>query len=390
MTALAAPLRRLPGLLTALVLVGLLAATAIVLTRDGTKELTASFEQTPALYVGDDVRIMGLVVGRVEEITPLPDEVRVRLSYEADRRLPATVQAVLMTPSLVGQRYVQLTPPTAGTGPELADRATIPRGRTAVPVEWDELKSTLTGLTRDLGPGGSAQDARGALNRLIDVGHANLAGQGRTVRETIHELSRAVTTVADGRHDLVATVRNLQLLVATLRGSDGDVARFTDQLAQVSDVLATSRDDLRQTLATLDRVAPAVTRVVAENRTAITDRTAELERTSATLARNRQELANLLQRAPTVGANALHTYDPSSGAFTGAIPMLDTADPARLLCSTVFGVAGTRDTTSEGGRAALETCRGLAGPLTAVAGMNVLPVTVDPRPQQPVRAGAPR
>jgi phospholipid/cholesterol/gamma-HCH transport system substrate-binding protein len=370
------------------VLVVALAVVAVVsAVRTGEKTVTAYFTETPGLHEGDQVRVMGVPVGVVGTITPLPDQVRVDMTYDGDRTLPADVQAVLMTPSILASRYVQLTPPTAGRGPGLPDGATIPRDRTAVPVEWDEVKSRLTSLAGQLGPGGGA-DPRGALNGLLDVGAANLAGRGATVRDTLRQVSRTVTTLSDGREDLVATVRNLQAVTATLRAGDAAVDRFGGHLAQASDLLAGNRADLARTLDTLDRVTPLVTRFVAEHRTALADRTAELARISGTLADNRQEIANVLQKAPTVAANGIRAYDQESGAFLGAVPQLNTGNPTQLFCSTIFGVAGDTDTTTPAGAAALQTCRQATAPLVDILRMNNLPLTLDPLPQQP--AGGPR
>lgn len=57
-----------------------------------------------------------------------------------------------------------------------------------------------------------------------------------------------MTTVADGRGDLVATVRNLAAVTAALREADDEVGRFSGRLADVSSVLADNRENLAQTL----------------------------------------------------------------------------------------------------------------------------------------------
>ena len=59
---------------------------------------------------------------------------------------------MIVAPNLVAARYVQLTPAYESSGPTMPDGAVIPVERTAVPVEWDEVKAQLTRLATELGP----------------------------------------------------------------------------------------------------------------------------------------------------------------------------------------------------------------------------------------------
>ena len=70
-------------------------------------------------------------------------------------RVPADAKAVIVAQNLVSARYVQLTP-AYESGPAMTDGAVIPIERTAVPVEWDEVKEQLTRLATELGPEATA------------------------------------------------------------------------------------------------------------------------------------------------------------------------------------------------------------------------------------------
>src|ERR1700730_16214606 len=109
----------------------------------------AYFTNTNGLYTGDEVRILGVAVGTVEEIDPQPNAAKVTLSVDRQDPVPADVQAAILSPSLVTARAVQLVPAYSG-GPKLADGAAIPLDRTAVPVEWDDLRRQLEKLTDSL------------------------------------------------------------------------------------------------------------------------------------------------------------------------------------------------------------------------------------------------
>ena len=67
---------------------------------DGT-ELTAYFSRTTGLYVGDDVRVLGVRVGEVDSITPGPKHVTVTFTVDHGVDVPAKVKAAIVAPNLV-------------------------------------------------------------------------------------------------------------------------------------------------------------------------------------------------------------------------------------------------------------------------------------------------
>src|SRR5262249_36600590 len=106
-----------------------------------TNTVVAYFPAANALYPGDKVQIMGLRVGAIDKIEPTGDKMRVTSHYQNANRAPANASAVILNPTLVASRAIQLEPPYKG-GPTLGDNAVIPEERTQVPVEWDELRNS--------------------------------------------------------------------------------------------------------------------------------------------------------------------------------------------------------------------------------------------------------
>src|SRR5581483_724537 len=172
---------------------------------------TAYFANTNGLYTGDEVRILGVAVGTVEQIDPLPNAAKVTFTVDSQYSVPADVRAAVLSPSLVTARAIQLVPAYSG-GPKLQDGATIAEDRTAVPVEWDDLRKELEKLTDSLQP--KAPGGPSALGEFINTSAANLRGEGDTARDTIIKLSQAVSALGDHSTDIFSTVRNLQLLVS--------------------------------------------------------------------------------------------------------------------------------------------------------------------------------
>ena len=89
----------------------LLAAIGWTILKPATQyRVTAYFTGTVGLYSGSDVRILGIPVGTITEVTSLGDRVRVQMLIDDDYDIPADADAVVLAPSLVSDRYVQFAP----------------------------------------------------------------------------------------------------------------------------------------------------------------------------------------------------------------------------------------------------------------------------------------
>jgi phospholipid/cholesterol/gamma-HCH transport system substrate-binding protein len=355
------------GFLTAAaaVVAVIVAASAVLLLwpHSQSKQLTAYFTETTGLYTGDRVLVLGVPVGQVDSITPQAGRVKVVLSYASNVRIPAGAQAAIISPTLVTTRSVQLTP-VYTSGPVLQDGATIPESRTAVPVEWDQMEQELNTLATALGPHGASA---GALNKVLKTSAANLNGQGQNLHDTLTALSQATSTIDNDRGDLFATVDNLQTFVSVLAQANAQVNSFNQQLAAVSGVLASNKQELATTLSTLNSSLGVVEKFVQDNRNTLSTSLGSLNTVTANLARSDQTLANILQVAPTEVANFNNIYDPLTHSITGALAVNNFQDPAEFLCSTIFSVGGTP-----------AQCQQALGPLVNLLGTSNLPVTVDP------------
>ena len=95
--------------------------------------VVAYFPAVNALYTGDKVQIMGIRVGAIDSIEPTGDRMKVTFHYRNKYKVPANASAVVLNPTLVASRSIQLEPPYKD-GPVLADSAVIPIERTQVPA----------------------------------------------------------------------------------------------------------------------------------------------------------------------------------------------------------------------------------------------------------------
>lgn len=355
--------RRWWGATAVLVVVSVAAVSVWLLATPSRKHASAIFSQAVQLFPGDKVRVLGVDVGRITQIHQAPGGVRVDFYYDASAPVPADANAVIMSPTLVTGRFVQLTPAKA-SGPRLPDDAVIGLDRTRTPVEYDEVKKQLEELTKALGPSGVNAD--GTLSRTLTTAARNLDGNGGNIHNSVDQLARAVGALSDGRQDLFGTVRNLQTFVSALREADREVAGFSNQLGQLSGTLADSSNDLGKALDTVDSSVNRIGAFVHDNRDQLSDDLRALSHTAQALEANRQALADLLQVAPTAVSNFQDIYDPFSGSITGAFALTQTQD----LKSTVCGLVAAPDAGYQGCKAAL-------GPLLDLLNIDFPPAAVN-------------
>jgi virulence factor Mce-like protein len=323
--------------LTAFVVLALLAAVALVVNNgDGKRYITIDFEQTNSVYKGSDVKILGVPVGQVESLTPRGDVVRAKVSYEGDVRLPNDVKAVVVSPSIVGDRFIQLAPAYDGTGAVLKNNAYIPNDRTAVPVELDQIYQSLDDLSVALGPEGANKE--GSLSRLIDGSAAQLDGQGRQLNETIKNFGKLSTTLSNNKDELFGSLREVEEFVSLLKTNDSAVRSFNDSTAKVSTVLAGEREDLEETLKQLSLALVDVNALVKENRGKLRSNVDNIASLAELLAKHEKDLEEITIGAPTALTNVALAYNGTSGSLDtrNDIPELlfgGAADPTGFLCN---------------------------------------------------------
>jgi phospholipid/cholesterol/gamma-HCH transport system substrate-binding protein len=314
-----------------------IAAVLLMIPDQEKKYVTASFPRTVSLYEGSDVRILGVPVGAVESVTPSGTDVTVKMWYDAKYKVPADAEAVIITPAIVGDRFVQLTPVYEG-GAAMADGATLSTKETSTPLELDEIYQSIDDLTVALGPDGANKE--GALTRLLDTTARNFGGQGEQFHQTIKDLGKLTGTLDNNKEELFGTARQLERFVSVLAENDQTVRDFNESLAGAADVLEGERDDLAASLRNLGIAMQNVSGFVRENREALGENIDGLNRVTKILVKQRAALDEVLHTAPLALNNLFLTYNPATGTLDtrsnqGETPHQIEADPAGFLCSVV-------------------------------------------------------
>ena len=294
------------------------------------RHITAYFTTATGLYVGSTVRVLGIPVGTVDAVEPMGTQVRATLSLDSDQPIPADAAAVVVAPSLVSDRFVQLSP-VYKSGPKMEDGAVIPVGRTVTPVELDDLYKSLNQLSSALGPNGA--NAKGEFSRLLDVMAANTKGNGALIGDTIKQFAEASRTLANSRTQLFGTIQGLQEFSTMLARNDQGVVNFTNQLQEVSASLAAERGDLGGALSELATALDQVKTFVEANRGVLKSNVDKLTGITKVLADQRASLAEALDTAPNAVTNLTNAINPKTGALEGRVD-LDYYDGSMVACNT--------------------------------------------------------
>ncbi|MGH3159228.1 MAG: MCE family protein, partial [Streptosporangiaceae bacterium] len=296
------------------VVIALVSAGLVVSSGPPPVQITAYFTQAIGVYPGSTVRILGVSVGTIDAIQPEGTSVKVTMTVNGGVPVPANAAAVVVAASVVSDRYIQLTPPYT-SGKQMANNAVIPVKRTLVPVEVDELYSTLEKLANDLGPNGVNKN--GALSNVINVGAANLAGNGTDYNEMISQLGQATRVLSGSRGNFFATVDNLEKFTSTLNQENAQVQQAQQQLSQVFGFLSGDRQELAGALSELATALGQVKGFIADNRDLITTNVTKLASVTKILVNERASLAQALDVLPLAVDNVVGAYNPQNHTLAG-------------------------------------------------------------------------
>ena len=284
------------------------------------ERITAYFSETIGVYPQSTVRVLGVPVGTVDSVQPDGSSVKVTMTINSGIKLPADADAVVLAPSVVSDRYIQLTPAYT-SGPQLASGAVIPESRTEVPVEVDQVYASLAKLANALGPNGA--NKHDGLSDLIKTVAANLAGNGKYLQQMITEYGGLSKTLGGSAGNLFDSVAYLQQFTTMLKQNNGQVVQAEQQLSEVSGFLASDRQELSAALSELATALGQIKTFIGSNRSLLTANVNKLASITSLLVAERSSLAEALDVAPLAADNVVSAYNTSTHTLDGRGDLLE-------------------------------------------------------------------
>lgn len=331
--------------------------------------IVAYFDNTNGLFTGDEVRILGVPVGTINTIEPQAKRVKVTFWVNDKYKIPADAKAVIVSPQLVTARAIQLTPAYRG-GAVLKSGATIPQERTAVPLEFDDLRAQLEKLTTALQP--TQPGGVSTLGTFVNTAADNLRGQGANVHQTIVELSKALSVLGDNSRDTFTTIKNLSVVVSALEDSSGLMAQLNSNLASVTGLLSNDPDAVGTAVSDLNAVVGDATSFIKDNREGLGTATDRLASVTSAVNDNIDDIKQALHVFPNAAADFTNIYQPSQSAFTGIIAANNLADPLNFICGGIAAASRLN------GEQSSKLCMQYLAPIVKNRQYNFLPVGGNP------------
>jgi phospholipid/cholesterol/gamma-HCH transport system substrate-binding protein len=320
--------------LAALLVGGAVAAGAV--SHGDRTTVVAYFDNSNGIFRGDDVTMLGVPVGKIDKIEPEPTRAKITFWVDGKYKIPADVKAVILLPQLITARSIALAPTYHG-GALLPGGAVIPEDRTAVPVEWDDVRAQLQKLADALQP--SKPGGVSPMGALINSAADNLRGRGADIRDAVIKLSQTLSTLGDHSNDIFTTLRNLSKLVSALHDSSDLMRALNTNLASVSQQLADDPDEVGQVVEDLSTASVKVKDFVAENQDAIGTTSEKLAGISTAMVESLDDIKQTLHVAPTAFQNFTNIYEPAHAATTGALALNNFANPITFLCGAIQAAA---------------------------------------------------
>lgn len=196
-------------------------------------------------------------VGQVESVERDGWDALVTMTIRKDIVLPADAVAEVRQTSLLGEKYISLTPPSGSTvasAGRLEGGARIPLDRTGRNPEVEEVLGALSFLLSNGGVG-QLKTISTELNKMMENRTSNL-------RDVLGQLRTLVTSLNQHRGSIIEAMTQVDNLTRTLNAEKGTIATAIDSFGPAIKVLHQQHRDLMTMLTSLDRLGTVATRVI--------------------------------------------------------------------------------------------------------------------------------
>jgi phospholipid/cholesterol/gamma-HCH transport system substrate-binding protein len=257
-----------------------------------TKGYSAVFADASRLQAGNTVRVAGIRVGTVKEVS-LQGDRTVLVKFDADRSVVLTTgtKAEIRYLNLVGDRYLELVD-SPGSTAILPAGAQIPKDRTAPALDLDLLLGGLKPVIQGLNP----QDVNALSASLIQV----LQGQGGTLDSLFAKSSSFTNSLADNNQVIEQLIDDLRTVLDTLSKDGDQFSGAIDRLDKLIHGLSDDRDPIGTAIESLDNGTASLADLLGEARSPLAGTVAQLNRLATNINGDKDRLDDTLGRIPNI------------------------------------------------------------------------------------------
>lgn len=245
----------------------------------------AVLDEASGLAVGDDVRIAGVDIGRVEEIRVERGDAVVRFIIDSEYEPTTTWQAGARWRNVIGQRFLYLYPAPGGQPLVAGDLGEDGAGR--IPVEQSVEVADLAAFVATLTPLLEAIDPD-SQNKVTEALNEVLVGRDQTIQSLVTNLTELAGTVAEQEPEVRAVIANANALLGEYNGREDQLTGLVDQLALVADTLAARNGEVLDAAVDLAEVQSQLGDMIAANDEGLIDSARNLRRLTDSIGAQRE------------------------------------------------------------------------------------------------------
>ncbi|MGZ4475159.1 MAG: MCE family protein [Nocardioides sp.] len=244
----------------------------------------AAFSEAGGLKANDEVRIAGVRVGKVKEVTLEGDHVRVKFLVDSGAAFGKKTAAAIKVKTLLGAMYLSLEP--SGSG-QLAQGSEIPASRTTSPYDVVQAFSGLAQRSDRIDTGQLAK----SLNTLASV----TANTPKDFHDALTGLSALSQTIASRDDQINTLLTNMQKVSTVLADRRGDLVTLMRDGDKLFRALAARRQSVHNLLTATSQLSVQLTGLVKDTRADLRPALEHLHNVVLVLQKNQDNLDNSLR-----------------------------------------------------------------------------------------------
>lgn len=244
-----------------------------------TTPYSAVFSDVSGLRVGDDVRMAGVRVGRVDAIELDGTVAEVAFRIESDQAVYDNTEAAITYQNIIGQRYLGLSLGDGGAGTPMAAHSRIPLERTEPsfdisvllngfeplfsvldPEKVDEITAVI--ITAFQGDAGAVTTLVAETSRLTE----SLAEPDRILGDIIVNLDAVINDLVTKSEDVDSVIGSARSIFAQLSERRVEVVDSMDSIATTVDRIAAMSAEVQPELHDMIARQPGFTRHFLDNK----------------------------------------------------------------------------------------------------------------------------
>jgi phospholipid/cholesterol/gamma-HCH transport system substrate-binding protein len=283
----------------------------------------ANFASADGLKGGDDVRVEGISVGKVESVRVQDDHVHVGFSVKSGVHLGGASRASIEVATVLGNLFMQVE--SAGPG-SLHPGTTIPVSRTVVPFSLLEALNAFGEF--------SEKTDIPTLQKSLQTLATTISGIAPTdVKAALRGLADVSRTLASKQDQVSQILQAADAIVNTLNKNSGAVVGLLVQGDEFLRLVEQRHELIGQLLRDTARLGTQLKSLIDRNGGQLTSLLANLDTVTATLAKEKRQLQNAIVYLGQFGENITNV--------TGAGPWLDLLTPTAVIPDNQIKGCGT-------------------------------------------------